>query len=1178
LLVLLFLLFFGSGLSSLVLEIIWLRKLVLIFGSTSFAVSTIIAAFMGGLGLGSWIFGRMADRIRSHVLLYGLIEAAIGLYALLVPFIFAASVPLYRVVWDVAHLSFYPYSLLRFLLACVVLLLPTTLMGATLPLLSRAVVQTRGEIGARVGRLYAANTFGAVTGTFLCGFVLLPALGEFRSTLAAACVNFLIAATAIAAFRRKSPTVKTPTEEGAPLPPQPAPVEPPPLPAPEAVEGPGPARTILLALGLAGFASMTLQVAWARLFYLIIGSSTYAYSVLLTTFLAGLALGAHIASRLLPRLRHPATAFAWTGAGIGVSVLLGLLLIPVLFFLYVKIFNAERMSFLLFVNFLLAFIIIFPPTVGMGALFPLGIAAYGRRVRLLGRKVGEAYAVNTGGSILGGFVAGFVLLPLCGMQTSIRAAAAAYAVVAVLPLLKGVRLKRWHALNLGLAAVVGVSAVLLPAGASPHLLSSGVFRYAQRYDLGISFRQFREKHSDAKFRIVRFEEGVTTTVSVLRYPATTAVTVNGKVDGSSLNDMPTQTLSAHFPMLFVANPRNVMIIGYGTGVTVGAAGLYPDVRITCVELEPAILRAGRHFRHVNYDTDRLREEGRLTVLENDARNILLVSPETYDVIISEPSNAWITGASKLFTQDSFRLVRDRLNPGGVFAQWVQIYGMDTRNIRCLVKTFQSVFPDVMIFTTIYKSDLILIGRRDAPLELSLKKVEALFSPGAIAGDLERVGVRTPVDFLVHFLQGPRGVRRYVDADPGLPLNTDDNAYIEFHAPRTMYLSRGLAVMKSLSEFAESPLRSIRLEGDAEDQHRFLLKLAGEALDRRHFFQAGAWIDAVEEHARSAGLVEAGETPPIVSYFRARLGTTPGPGRTASPGGGKGWIPFLETFLARNPDYFRAWQDLGRALEEDGRTAEAAEAYGRAVALAGGEAIGDEPTFRLGTLLVRLGRFDEALGQLGKIRDGKEGKIHFLELPLQLGLAEAGAGRPGRAAAHLMEQIRRTPDVLTARKKLLEISRRESWPRDIRELMDLPADKKRSKALWAEGDRLRADGDRQGALDKFLEACRADVFGYLRFEFLGNWLMDAGRFRDAERLWDRVLPVYGYRPVFRMRYAYLLELLGDRTGEREYYRRARTVLAPALDRTFHPAMENEFRNTLARLGEKAGGALPDGRSG
>ncbi|MHC4601651.1 MAG: fused MFS/spermidine synthase, partial [Planctomycetota bacterium] len=253
-LVLLLLLFFGSGFSSLVLEIIWMRKLVLIFGSTSFAVSTIIAAFMGGLGLGSWIFGRMADRIRSHVLLYGLIEGVIGVYALLVPLIFGATVPLYRAVWDVSHLSFYPYSLLRFLLACIVLLLPTTLMGATLPLLSRTVVQTRREIGTRVGRLYAVNTFGAVTGTFLCGFFLLPSLGEFHSTLAAACVNFLIAAVAVAVFRLSRPGMETPPAAEKIEPPPPSPGE---TPLPQATEeagGPGPARAILVALGLAGFA------------------------------------------------------------------------------------------------------------------------------------------------------------------------------------------------------------------------------------------------------------------------------------------------------------------------------------------------------------------------------------------------------------------------------------------------------------------------------------------------------------------------------------------------------------------------------------------------------------------------------------------------------------------------------------------------------------------------------------------------------------------------------------------------------------------------------------------------------------------------------------------------------------------------------------------------------------
>ncbi len=776
-------LFFVSGATGLVYQSIWARELHLVFGTSQFAIATVLAAFMGGLAIGgAWMTSRIHQE-RRPLRTYALLEAIIGLYALAFPWILAAVEPAYLAVGARLH-SPLAFGLTQFALLGATLVLPTACMGATLPLLVRHLAPGAADAGAAVGRLYAINTAGAVFGTWAAGFWLLPSEGVRATTIVAAVGNLALAGAA--AWLDRGATDRAPTSASA------------------AGSLPG---WLLASAAVAGFASLSLEVAWFRLLSLVLGASTYAFSVMLLAFLTGIALGGQIGGQVADRAARSALgvrgALALTLAGTGALVWLGMWTYGHLPMLFVQLwFQIEGMdSFLWIIKCLVAGVVMVPPAIGMGMAFPL-------MVRIAteadpARPAGGVYAANTLGSLAGAFVAGFVLLPT------------AYVTGTVLTCV---------ALMVGNAAAVGASAhprarapwaitaiaaaillVVAPPPWNPMIMSSGVYKYVDNFEEP-TWAEL-ERRMIERYDLLWYREGLSTVVTVARNRVTGNIWLanNGKIDASTTTDMPTQVLVAHTPFLFTERrARRATLIGLASGITLGALNLHPELtQIDVIELEPSMPDAARLFTRWNRDA---LSDPRVRLIGNDARNQLLITPPgTYDIVIAEPSNPWLTGVSNLFTREFFEMGKTRLAPGGVWSQWVQMYGMDGRDLRSILRTFCEVYPHVAVFSTIRDADLVMVGS-DAPLPVDLARARALVDKtNGVEAEMLSIGVVDGYDLLSHFLFD-RDTALAVAADA--PINTDDNLLVEFSAPKNLHRETSGENFLMLLPAAEAPLEGI----------------------------------------------------------------------------------------------------------------------------------------------------------------------------------------------------------------------------------------------------------------------------------------------------------------------------------------------------------------------------------
>ncbi|MFH1278265.1 MAG: fused MFS/spermidine synthase [Candidatus Eisenbacteria bacterium] len=765
--------FFLSGATGLVYEVAWVRMLSLIFGVTSFAVATVLAAFMGGLGLGAYLFGRWAHRMRNPLRVYGWLEAAIGAYALLVPVIFRLLHPVYlsfeRAFGEGDDLV--RFGAIRFLLAAAVLVPPTLLMGGSLPLLVRRFAGSKdgGNTGSRVGVLYGVNTLGAVLGTASAGFLLLPELGMAGTIRFAAALNFLLALAVILLARREGGAPFGEEEEkGAER------------------ETEGPSGTLPLVLGaffLCGALSMCYEVYWTRVLVLIVGPSVYAFTLMLTAFLAGLSLGSIAISPLLRRTKNLILLFGGLELFVAVACFGTMLLFSRYPYWFVRLsqglgdrpflFDALRFSFSLLTMLL--------PTLAMGAAFPVVAALHYREKRWIGRSVGNVYAFNTAGGILGSFLAGFLFLPVLGVRNGMALFVSLNALIGFVLALRA-RPGRWRNGVLG-GAAAGLVIVLLiqQAGNLPvwdkKRMTVGPYQNALRR-LATSperLEQFLER-----FELLYYAEGITSTVTVRENNGVRTMQTNGKTDASSGVDMRTQVAIGQIPMVLHGPAERVLVIGLASGVSAAQALIQGARSVDIVEIERAMIGGARFFAAENRD---LLEDPRARILVNDGRNHLLASETSYDVVVSQPSNPWISGINNLFTEEAFELIKRRLAPGGVVSQWIQYYGMSREDLFSVLHTFASVFEYVDVFLPA-RGDLVLLGSRN-PILFDFPKIEERLSSPAARAALEEVSITNPYVlmtmylFTIHRDENDRAWRAVRKA----PLNRDDNMLLEFSAPR-----------------------------------------------------------------------------------------------------------------------------------------------------------------------------------------------------------------------------------------------------------------------------------------------------------------------------------------------------------------------------------------------------------
>ncbi len=772
-----------SGATGLIYEVLWARMLGLVFGATTLAVSTVLAAFMGGLALGSTLAGRLASRIKKPLGTYGLIEIGIAVYALLVPFLFRWIDDVYALIWQQFQPGFFAFSLWRFLLSSLVLLVPTTLMGATLPVLAAALVHSSARNSNSVAKLYACNLAGAILGTLAAGFLLLPALG-IRTTIAvAALLNVIVGVVALVLQQRTQSAADFDQHR---------------LKNPD---NPVPISFWLFAALASGFVTISTQVSWTRILTMIIGSSTYAFSIVVALFLIGLAAGAWWIARK-DRSEKLRVTVLRVQVLTAISLLLSLFVLNEIPAIVVSLglkFQISSWTGLLALQILAATLLILVPASLMGTVMPLVLVWAGSDETKAVARVGRSYAVNTIGAIAGAFITGFLLIPKTSTRFTLLLAAVCCLVVAAVAYQphagRDPALKR----SLAIGATPILAIVLFLIAPPMNLADLSIGAYDSLVRVLAQTREGANNSSDeankpAAHELLMYQEGPTATVSVRKDENTVSMAINGRTNASdSVYDMPTQVMLGQVPLLIAPKIDSGLIIGYATGITVGAMLQSPIQSVTCVELEPGTVDASRFFEHIN---NRPLDDPRTTLIIDDARAFLRVTPNRYDIIVSEPSHPWVPGVANLFTQEFFELGRGRLNDEGIFVQWVQIYQLSTESLRSVLATYHKVFPHVLVFRVggLNKGkDLLLVGSNRA---LNLDRLSERYADPRMAAEIARVDLKTEADVRAWYVCDET---KLGPAVAGATINTDDNMHIEMTVPREAFRP----LMQSNAEWVQS---------------------------------------------------------------------------------------------------------------------------------------------------------------------------------------------------------------------------------------------------------------------------------------------------------------------------------------------------------------------------------------
>jgi spermidine synthase len=759
--------FFLSGATSLVYQTLWERALHLLLGTSGVALATVLAAFMAGLGLGGYLGGRWAPARPLRA--YGWLELGIGLYALAFPLLLAAAEPAYLLLHRGPLAPLAPG--LELLFAAALLLPPTVAMGTTLPLLSRVVVDRIGTASERMSELYAANTLGAVAGTFVAGLVLLPTVGFTTTNRVAAAGNLLVALLALALDPRFPALVPTDDLDFEDRPPS------------------APARAGLVVVFLCGVAGLASEVLWTRMVALMLGATTYAFTAMLLAVLFGIAFGGRIGGTLADEaLRFGGMAATRVGLA-RVCLLLAVtsfalpFLWPWLPYVFVGVFDLfdgrENPLAVFLGSFTASTLALLLPAVLMGAAFPYAVRVVTGDSGEASPVVGQVYAANTFGGVLGALLAAFVGIPALGLRGVAGATTVVYALAAVAAAPRA----RGHA---ALGVVLAVVPFLVTAPWDPLWMNGGLYQY-------VAFFSDHSPEGLAHFtsgdqELLYVQEGRSSVVTVGKNHETSNLWLanNGKVDASSEGDLPTQILVSLLGAQFVEHPDEVLVVGLASGISAGAVTLLPEVRhIEVVELEPAILGAARLFAPYNFG---LLEDPRVELVWNDGRNHVLRAPEgTWDLVVNEPSNPYLSGVSNLFTREFWEVGRTRLAPGGVWAQWVQLYGMGPDELDGLIRTFAEVYPHVAVYEVLRGADLVLLGS-DHPLVPTEEAAARLFAAPRAAEALRKIELTRPLDVVaLHAFDRDQALAFAGDAEPV----TDDNLRVEYAAP--LWLHTDIAV-------------------------------------------------------------------------------------------------------------------------------------------------------------------------------------------------------------------------------------------------------------------------------------------------------------------------------------------------------------------------------------------------
>jgi spermidine synthase len=808
--------FFLSGCAALVFELVWTRLLLLSLGATATAVGAVLAAFMGGMAIGSALAGTRPVARLDPILTFAALEGFVGAYAL-------ASPPILDVISGMAR----PGT--QFLGALLALMPATVAMGASLPVLTRAFCRSGERAAVGVGTLYAANTAGAVLGPLLAVFWFFPAAGLEDTLRIGAGLDFFVCGLLLAIRKRIADS------------------------SPQPVATPGEDASVswllLASVAFSGASAMVYEVAWGRTLSMVYGSSVYGVSITLSTFLLGIALGSAFAARLVRRrpTEEPLLRLARALAASAIFAFLSLLVARSLPFLFLNFYTSSsgRETALFLSQFVIASILMLPSSIASGAILPFAVDAL-PRAGDVSFRLARLYGANLAGSSLGALLASALLLASLGIEFSIRAAAVFVLALALLVLVRSSKF------SVATGAIVSSFILLIlaldPSGEGS-LKSFGIYSGARtyaRYEIG-QLRDIVQSH-----KLLFYRDGPTASVAVQEIERFRLLKINGKTDASNgPGDKKTQLLLAHLPFL-AADARRVAVVGWGSGMTVGAVLEHPVEKVDAFEIEPAVIEASRFFEP---DNGTPLEDERLTLVMGDARSALRRGTELYDVVISEPSNPWLTGVANLFTRDFFEIVAERLTEDGVLCQWFHLYGMSESSARSLLATLRQVFPHVVAFQD---RDLVLLASRK-PLRLSIDRLGRIYREDAIAATLAQAGLKYPADVLVGMSLDERGAEAF---SKDAALNTDDNMRLELQAPRSLYRDDVEAILKAMREHPPDVFAQVQ---DFRSEAEVRLELAASQ------FTAGNLEAALDQARRSVEAAPSFENQKLLGQVLQRLG-------------------------------------------------------------------------------------------------------------------------------------------------------------------------------------------------------------------------------------------------------------------------------------------------------------------
>ncbi len=774
-----YLFFFLSGLTALVYETAFVRQLQLIFGSTLSAVSVVVAVFFGGLAIGAFLIGPRADR-HPPLRLYGLLEIGTGFWAVIA----VALIPLIRKSYATLSasigLSASAHTALQIIMSILVLLPVTVLMGATLPTLSRGLTSAIHNRFLRISSLYGINTIGATAGTLLCGFVLLEHLGYLKTILAAMVVNFAVGFAAMLTAHKKrnrvvamaTPDIETPVNTVR-------------------ASDHWLRRLLIVIASLSGFAALGYEVLWFRILAFSVITDTYAFTLMLGVYLLGIGGGSLIASRRFHKMKLAGKQDSYWFE-LGILEITVALMVAIGFCVLIWMNTALPRPGLtdpsywtktLLNTTLQAVLLILPATLLLGYLFPLMVSLYAGSMQRLARQVGRISAANTAGAICGSLVAGFMLIPLIGIQDSLLVLTAISSILGLAALLFGPLKRRKKIVSTGIGAAVTLMILIL----FPVRPNFGFLQIASHKNAELLF--YREG-SDGTVMVTQDKGDRNIRRLLINQQQATSTYLPGQRKNH---------LMGHLPFWACPHAKNALVICFGSGGTFGALGLYDLDQVDCVEISAAVIDAASYFTAWNAN---VLQRDNVNIIIDDGRSYLLTTGEKYDIITLEPMHPGLKGVSSLYSIEFYEEAKSKLKADGILCQWIPLYSMSAQDARSLLATAVAVFPQSSFW--IVGSEGILLCARDS-LGIDWGWFRRHIEDVKIQDALRKVYLEDYWTVLSGYLLGPEGLRKYTR---GAQVVTDDRPFIEYSIPRHKHIFPWDDIL-SLSTARESPITIIQ---------------------------------------------------------------------------------------------------------------------------------------------------------------------------------------------------------------------------------------------------------------------------------------------------------------------------------------------------------------------------------